>query len=632
VFLRAMASTVQQFRLGIADAGGGAFFLVLNNAVIGAARSYGTMLKVRVSWDAAGNFVIQSATTGSWRTEFSDTGLAPSAIDRLYWGVMGATKATDLRFSATAISDVSFAEMDVDVYISGSGVRDVVQDEVAAALFCPDGLFAGATQARIRYATGSDPTGGTAGSWVAFSGNRERNILPISQTGLTSGTAYSLQFEVGDVSNNVIYTSDAYRFRTLAAAGVEQAAQIAYASCHFQTPVGHPYRDDQYILDEAGEFYRGTLHLGDQGYEMGGPPQILEPYLDGFPPETPEEFERQLREFCNDFVLHATFKRGTYSCTPDDHQWMNDADGNTAPGGSEASTLANAWPGRRSDDYGAGTTLADLYTAGLTDCFDPWWTNHFINAPTPGVRYTHWVDGCVERILLDDRVDSIARYNATNNYISTTQMTWLQDRIDNLEPTTTFLVIAAQAAIADYSAKPGEGWEAEGLTQFRAFLDYLIANVPSTVQVVFPTGDDHVGYALHRVLTTPTNPTLPANFLGEIRCSAGATMIFRTSLTSASWKFDQSTVAATDAIIRGSGVMFNISDDASTIDLGVYMAGSERTHNLYTAPAPDTTAPTITSANTASVQENSPLSHALTADETVTWSIVGGADAADQGL
>lgn len=42
----------------------------------------------------------------------------------------------------------------------------------------------------------------------------------------------------------------------------------------------------------------------------------------------------------------------------------------------------------------------------------------------------------------------------------------------------------------------------------------------------------------------------------------------------------------------------------------------------------DVLAPTITSANTNSVAENATLSHALTADEAVTWSIVGGADQA----
>jgi hypothetical protein len=43
----------------------------------------------------------------------------------------------------------------------------------------------------------------------------------------------------------------------------------------------------------------------------------------------------------------------------------------------------------------------------------------------------------------------------------------------------------------------------------------------------------------------------------------------------------------------------------------------------------DTTAPTITSSATINVDENATLAHTLTADESVTWSIVGGNDAAD---
>ena len=48
----------------------------------------------------------------------------------------------------------------------------------------------------------------------------------------------------------------------------------------------------------------------------------------------------------------------------------------------------------------------------------------------------------------------------------------------------------------------------------------------------------------------------------------------------------------------------------------------------YSAGGPDVTAPTITSDDTPSVVEGSTLSHALTANETVTWTKVGGADAA----
>lgn len=45
-------------------------------------------------------------------------------------------------------------------------------------------------------------------------------------------------------------------------------------------------------------------------------------------------------------------------------------------------------------------------------------------------------------------------------------------------------------------------------------------------------------------------------------------------------------------------------------------------------PTIDITPPVVTSANTDSVFENVALSHALTANESVTWSIIGGADQA----
>lgn len=43
----------------------------------------------------------------------------------------------------------------------------------------------------------------------------------------------------------------------------------------------------------------------------------------------------------------------------------------------------------------------------------------------------------------------------------------------------------------------------------------------------------------------------------------------------------------------------------------------------------DTTAPTITSSSSVSVDENAMLAHGLTASESVTWSIVGGDDAGE---
>jgi hypothetical protein len=50
--------------------------------------------------------------------------------------------------------------------------------------------------------------------------------------------------------------------------------------------------------------------------------------------------------------------------------------------------------------------------------------------------------------------------------------------------------------------------------------------------------------------------------------------------------------------------------------------------NPYILVAGDITAPTITSASTANVDEGDTLIHSLTASETVTWSIIGGVDQA----
>jgi len=60
-----------------------------------------------------------------------------------------------------------------------------------------------------------------------------------------------------------------------------------------------------------------------------------------------------------------------------------------------------------------------------------------------------------------------------------------------------------------------------------------------------------------------------------------------------------------------------------------FTVGVAITLELVFSGGGDTTPPTITSANTASNIEGTTLSHALTANESVTWSIVGGADQAD---
>ena len=73
-----------------------------------------------------------------------------------------------------------------------------------------------------------------------------------------------------------------------------------------------------------------------------------------------------------------------------------------------------------------------------------------------------------------------------------------------------------------------------------------------------------------------------------------------------------------------------VVDEILVCTQGSWTGSNPKTYDYqwYRTPAADTTAPTITSASSASNPENTVLAHALTANETVTWSIVGGADAA----
>lgn len=83
--------------------------------------------------------------------------------------------------------------------------------------------------------------------------------------------------------------------------------------------------------------------------------------------------------------------------------------------------------------------------------------------------------------------------------------------------------------------------------------------------------------------------------------------------------------------LRGGG---NFNYEAATSHTVTIQATNgtdtiQRTFTIFVTDIfEDATAPTITSSASVSVFENSQLNHALTADESVTWSIVGGADQA----
>lgn len=566
----------EQFRIGYAPSGSG-FRYTVNGAATGREIAWNRMVRLRLSWAANGTLSLESRLPGesAYTSEFTGVPNTLTPVTTLRWGLWNCTGPSDVRFADVAISDASFADIDRDWTLVGSGTRDVNQTAAAVALCAPDGLFAGMNKARLRHAAGLDPSGGVAGAWTSLSG-RVRNVLPLALTGLTPNTVYSYQIEIADSDGVVLHTSEPYRLRTLAQAGVAQATELNFTSCYVQTPKCHPYADDQYTLDAITTDYVGTVNLGDLGYEAGVAVETS-PYIGDNPPETEAQFEQKLREFCADPVLHRLFLAGMYMAIPDDHETINQIDGTSAAGGPNATTPARFfWGASNTENYDPATTLGELRTRGLA-VFDAWFAGHWLDRPTAGVYYQKKVMGKVEVIFLDTRYE---RNAASGLYLSPAQLAWAQSAIAAIAGTTRLVLFVTQSAFSDYSSKLDESWQELAANQYASFVDYVIANCPCNF--LFVSGDDHIGYALHRQISTTANPATPARCLGELRAAGGSTPLIYTMPVPAlsEWYFDYSDLDGTTDLLRSSGVLCKLSASGETVTLSAKANGAVSSKQL----------------------------------------------------
>ncbi|NQX94813.1 MAG: alkaline phosphatase D family protein, partial [Erythrobacter sp.] len=504
--------SVEEFYIGIADQGDGSFRFVQNGAIASGVHSFGQMIKLRMSWDADGNFGLESNSGGGWTTELTRTQTAPTPVTSIRWGCFAATRPSDFRFSATAISDTGFGEMDRDFFDCGSGTRDIANTSAAPVLFIPDGMFAGQAQARVRYAAGSDPTGGTPTAWETL-GNRRQNTLALPITGLSANTRYTFQFEVGDSSGNVIWVSEAYSFKTLQTLGLPAAGAFNFCSCYAQVPFAHPYRDEQFTLDSIGDDYLGTFHFGDIGYEAGATANIAT-YMLGDPPVTPDGFERKLRDYFSDFDMERLQRAGPYIVTGDDHEAINNLD--LSARGSTVRAMDFAPNKTQAPGWGT-TTLGELWTAGLSTLED-WFYRHWFDRPTneangEPARYRKLAHGETEVIQLDTRW---TRLESANRAVSIQQKAWIEAQIQALQPSTKLVLIIAQTGFSAFTNKLGDTWEGIAKAQYDQIVDFVSANMPAGCKALFVAGDDHLGFLFNDQVTTTSNPSQPQNIIGEL--------------------------------------------------------------------------------------------------------------------
>lgn len=130
---------------------------------------------------------------------------------------------------------------------------------------------------------------------------------------------------------------------------------------------------------------------------------------------------------------------------------------------------------------------------------------------------------------------------------------------------------------------------------------------------------------------TPITPGAAITIHGGSGCGTGAVFIAPAGLSTATNDYRSSTVATTVDATVGVGIKLDWVSGA--FDAAAFTGGTTAAQDSWCAVAiawrpADITPPTITSTNTASVAENATLAKTLTANETVNWSIVGGADAA----
>ncbi|MCB1788333.1 MAG: hypothetical protein KDJ33_18905, partial [Gammaproteobacteria bacterium] len=260
---------------------------------------------------------------------------------------------------------------------------------------------------------------------------------------------------------------------------------------------------------------------------------------------------------------------------PDDHEFINDGDARHAPGGSMASTLANSYSGDQTGgSYSAGTTLSDLWTAGLTAHADVF-TDHWISPAASGKLYQVKTFGRVHIVQIDTRTQ---RNPSTPTYIDEdgAQKAWLKARLDDFanDANANTCFIIGQSGFGQFTTKSSEGWERIAATEFAEIIDYIYSSaggsgIPSSKRVLFISGDDHLGHCQHSEIETASNPAMADPIKGELRAAGCAASFFDASTDYAAqpskvlWSMPKGSLSSGDAI-RTAGLMMQLSDDAKT--------------------------------------------------------------------
>ena len=378
-------------------------------------------------------------------------------------------------------------------YLLGSGCRDATDTEAKLSAVYPDGLFRNGAAVRVQYSLDSTFASGviTTPKKSVFIATHHNTTFDLS--GLTPGTNYYYRFQVLNVSDQVIYETENYRFYTLPTDNSEISTLIS--SCVNEGAYLRPYTSLRPVGDiaEAETNYYGFMGLGDFGY--------ADAFTGGSPPDihktaayTTEMFEATIRQTAHDLWMERLFRFGVLNTMADDHNTTQNADARIAPGGP----LANEAPTDtflNPDNYvyPAGVTLEQLWVRGL-EVYDAWFGDNYLDNAGPGLKYGTRLFGHTRFVRIDTRID---RRPDLGIYVGATQETWLKNVITAFgsSPIEKVMHILTNASWTDQGSKISEGWRNFDQVGWEEIQQHIYDNVPSSKRIVIHRGDDHLGYA-----------------------------------------------------------------------------------------------------------------------------------------
>lgn len=288
----------------------------------------------------------------------------------------------------------------------------------------------------------------------------------------------------------------------------------------------------------------------------------------------------------------------------------------TNPG--DLSTSTNQFRAAGAGDVNTILTGMGLKTNWSTGAFDPL----TFTGGTPAAADQSWAAATLAlRLNQEDPAPTI-----TSSATHTTPENQVYSATATANETVTWSVSGADAAIVSLNnttgawSIPAQDYETKPTVSFNLIATDSANNVTTQAVTVTITDIDEIA----PTITSSATHTTPENQVYSATATANETVTWSKSGTDAAIvTLDAATgawsIPAQDYEVKTS-VSFNlIATDA---------AGNATTQPVtVTITNVDDTPPTITSASTFSVVENTPLSHTLTSNEGVTWS-VSGTDAA----